>query len=417
MPGPAFALQRFMLGSHAAMRAVLAVVRETTRNCPRTTTTSQQPAHDSGRPGTVSSAHTAFLTGRVIRRTGFKAPLTVGLLLGALAVLGLTTVGPDTPYNQVWPLFVLFGAACGLVIAPSTAAALVSVAPERAGMASGAVNTARQVGAVMGTALLGSLFTGRVTADLPHQLAAHGIPAAARASVEQAVASGTTGTTAPTGAVRAAIEDAFTSGVHAGLAVVAAVFFTAAVLALTAVHNRPHQNGTPMPAPRPPPPLHEHGTRTPAPRLQLAGSPPDHRGHRAVERPGGAAGDRQGNAADASGLGHPRHRTRRDRTGPHRVRADPGGMALQRARHRPRRRPRDPRRQRAGCRRLHPPARRNRLHHAGPHHRLPAPGHRRHRPHPLRRHRCARRPTHRLRHRHDHGPRPASCSPTRRRPA
>ncbi|MFI9169747.1 MFS transporter [Streptomyces lincolnensis] len=192
---------------------------------------------------------TAFLTGRVIRRTGFKAPLTLGLLCGALAVLGLTTVGPATPYIHVWPLFALFGAACGLVIAPSTAAALVSVSPERAGMASGAVNAARQVGSVMGTALLGSLFTGRVTADLPHRLAAHGIPAAARAPVEQAVASGTTSTTAPSGAVRAAIEDAFTSGVHAGLAVVAAVFLATAVLALTSVHNRPHQNGTHMPTP------------------------------------------------------------------------------------------------------------------------------------------------------------------------
>ncbi|WP_306952636.1 MFS transporter [Streptomyces sp. B4I13] len=192
---------------------------------------------------------TAFLTGRVIRRTGFKAPLAIGLLLGALAVLGLTTVGQDTPYNQVWPLFVLFGAASGLVIAPSTAAALVSVAPERAGMASGAVNTARQVGSVMGTALLGSLFTAHFSADLPHQLAAHGVPVAARAPIEAAVASGSTGTRPPAGAGRAAIEDAFASGVHTGLAVVAAVFFAAAVLALTAVHNRPHQNGTHMHSP------------------------------------------------------------------------------------------------------------------------------------------------------------------------
>ncbi|MER5534841.1 MFS transporter [Streptomyces mirabilis] len=192
---------------------------------------------------------TAFLTGRVIRRTGFKAPLTLGLLLGALAVLGLATVGQDTPYSRVWPLFVLFGAASGLVIAPSTAAALVSVAPERAGMASGAVNTARQVGSVMGTALLGSLFTARVSADLPHQLAAHGVPVAARGPIEAAVASGSTGTRAPAGAGRAAIEDAFTSGVHTGLAVVVEVFFAAAVLALTAVHNRPHQNGTHMPTP------------------------------------------------------------------------------------------------------------------------------------------------------------------------
>lgn len=191
----------------------------------------------------------AYLTGRVIRRTGFKAPLTLGLLICALAVLGLTTIGPDTQYSRVWPLFVLFGAACGLVVAPSTAAALVSVAPERAGMASGAVNTARQVGAVMGTALLGSLFTSRVAADLPHQLATHGVPTTARASVEAAVASGSTGTRPLSSAGRAAIDSAFTAGVHAGLAVTAAVFLGAAVLALAAVHNRPHQNGTHMLAP------------------------------------------------------------------------------------------------------------------------------------------------------------------------
>jgi DHA2 family multidrug resistance protein-like MFS transporter len=46
----------------------------------------------------------------------------------------------------------------------------------------------------MGTALLGSLFTSRVAADLPHELAAHGVPAAARAPVEAVVTSGSTGT-------------------------------------------------------------------------------------------------------------------------------------------------------------------------------------------------------------------------------
>ncbi|MFI0446381.1 MFS transporter [Actinomadura sp. 6N118] len=192
---------------------------------------------------------TAFLTGRVIRRTGFKAPLTVGLLLGAVACLGLTTIGQDTPHSRVWPLFVLFGAASGLVIAPSTAAALVSVAPAGAGMASGAVNTARQVGSVMGTALLGSLLAGRVTADLPHQLAAHGIPAAAHAPIEAAVAAGTTSTQPSPMGAREAIADAFSSGVHAGLAVIAAVFVAAAVVALIAVHNRPHQNRTHTPTP------------------------------------------------------------------------------------------------------------------------------------------------------------------------
>ncbi|MDW6059085.1 MFS transporter [Streptomyces sp. FXJ1.4098] len=162
---------------------------------------------------------------------------------GAVAFVAVELRVAAPMLSRVWPLFVLFGAACGLVVAPSTAAALVSVAPERTGMASGAVNTARQVGAVMGTALLGSLFTSRVAADLPHQLAAHGVPAAARAPVEAAVASGSTGTQPLPSGGREAIEGAFTSGIHAGLAV------TAAVPALAAVHNRPHRNGTHMPAP------------------------------------------------------------------------------------------------------------------------------------------------------------------------
>ncbi|MFJ6728455.1 MFS transporter [Streptomyces sp. NPDC091281] len=183
----------------------------------------------------------AYFAGRLIRRTGFKGPLTVGLLLGALAVLGLTTVGPATSYDRVWPLFVLFGAACGLVVAPSTAAALAGVAPERAGMASGAVNTARQVGAVLGTALLGSLLTGRVAADLPHQLAAHGVPLAARTSVEAAVASGSAGGRALSAGGRAAVEGAFVSGIDAGLAATACVFLATALMALTAVRNRPRE--------------------------------------------------------------------------------------------------------------------------------------------------------------------------------
>ncbi|TQC42058.1 MFS transporter [Rhodococcus sp. WS4] len=184
----------------------------------------------------------AFLTGRVIRRTGFKAPLTLGLLLGGIASLGLTTLDPGTPFTRAWPLLALFGAACGLVAAPSTAAALVSVAPERAGMASGAVNTARQVGSVMGTAVLGSLLTSRFVAQLPHQLETHGVPVDARAPIEAAVASGTISATPLPSAVRAAIADAFASGIHTALVVNAAVFFVTAVVALAAVRNRPHQN-------------------------------------------------------------------------------------------------------------------------------------------------------------------------------
>ena len=96
--------------------------------------------------------------GRVVRRTGFVLPLVSGLILGAITATGLLTQRASTSFGMVWFWFALFGAGVGLVAAPSTAAAMVSVDPSRTGMASGAV-TARQLGSVLGTSTLGAVLT------------------------------------------------------------------------------------------------------------------------------------------------------------------------------------------------------------------------------------------------------------------
>ncbi|MEU5904090.1 MFS transporter [Micromonospora sp. NPDC047527] len=186
-------------------------------------------------------AVTAFGAGRLIRRTGFKAPLTAGLVLGALASFGLAAQGPTTPFAHRWPLLALFGAASALVVAPAAAAALASVAPAQAGMASGAVNAARQVGSVLGSSLLGTLLTTTMLADLPDRLAAHQVDAPTRAAVQAAAATGATGDQPLPDPVRAALAEALTSGVQAGLWVTGIVFLATAVLALTLIRNRPHQ--------------------------------------------------------------------------------------------------------------------------------------------------------------------------------
>ncbi|MFJ9822032.1 MFS transporter [Streptomyces sp. NPDC101151] len=182
----------------------------------------------------------AYATGRVIRRTGFKLPLTLGFLIGAAATTGFTTLEPTTPYARVWWLYVLFGVACGMVAAPSTAAALVSVSHERAGMASGAVNAFRQIGSVTGSSLLGALLASRLQSQLPTRLGAHHVPRAAWPAVEHAVSTGNGGHPAAPPNVTAAVGDAFTSGVHAGMTVIAAVFLCAALASALLVHNRPH---------------------------------------------------------------------------------------------------------------------------------------------------------------------------------
>ncbi|WP_328849308.1 MFS transporter [Micromonospora zamorensis] len=184
----------------------------------------------------------AFGAGRAIRRTGFKAPLTLGLVLGAVASFGLAAQGPTASFGHRWALFALFGAAGGLVVAPATAAALASVAPAQAGMASGAVNAARQVGSVLGTSLLGTLLTTTMLADLPDRLAAHQVAEPTRGAVQAAVAAGVTGDQPLPDPVRAAIAEAMTSGVQAGLRINGIVFLVTAVLTLALVRNRPHQH-------------------------------------------------------------------------------------------------------------------------------------------------------------------------------
>ena len=56
--------------------------------------------------------------------------------------------------------FVMAGAGMALVFAPSANAVLSSVRAEQAGQASGANNAIREVGGVLGVAVLASVFTG-----------------------------------------------------------------------------------------------------------------------------------------------------------------------------------------------------------------------------------------------------------------
>ncbi|MDG4807525.1 MFS transporter [Micromonospora sp. WMMD1120] len=184
----------------------------------------------------------AFGAGRAIRRTGFKAPLTLGLVLGAVASFALAGQGPTTPFGDRWALFVLFGAASALVVAPATAAAMASVAPAQAGMASGAVNAARQVGSVVGSSVLGTLLTTTMVADLPGRLAAHQVAEPTRGAVQAAVAAGVSDGQPLPDPVRSALAEAVTSGVQAGLRVNGIVFLVAAVLALALIRNRPHRH-------------------------------------------------------------------------------------------------------------------------------------------------------------------------------
>ena len=97
--------------------------------------------------------------GALVARFGAGRVLGVGLSLMAsgLALFALTiTVNGDYISNFLLP-GLLSSVGVGLSVVPSTIAATATAAPSEAGLASGLVNTSRQMGGALGLAVLASL--------------------------------------------------------------------------------------------------------------------------------------------------------------------------------------------------------------------------------------------------------------------
>lgn len=105
----------------------------------------------------VAFALTASVSGRLVGRLGARPPILAGLVLAGVSTLGLLRLGPETPIGAVWWNFALVGAGIGMCLTPMTSIAVGAVDPARAGMASAIHNALRQVGQVLGVAVLGAL--------------------------------------------------------------------------------------------------------------------------------------------------------------------------------------------------------------------------------------------------------------------
>ncbi|MFC9614460.1 DHA2 family efflux MFS transporter permease subunit [Streptomyces sp. NPDC056938] len=99
--------------------------------------------------------------GRLAARHGFRIVVTTGLALAGLGLLALGTVHADTGYGNVWWRLGLVGTGFALTMSPLTGAAIQAVSPQEGGLASGISSTTRQIGAVLGVALLGAVVRAR----------------------------------------------------------------------------------------------------------------------------------------------------------------------------------------------------------------------------------------------------------------
>ncbi|GLY31965.1 MFS transporter [Kineosporia sp. NBRC 101731] len=141
-------------------------------------------------------------------------PIGAGLFLIGCGTLLMLFVHPQSSWTALLAGLLVVGLGVGLATPPLTAAALSAVPVQRSGMASGVLNTARQLGLAFGVAILGSVFTSRA-ADT---LASHDVPGAD--GLASAVSGGQTQAVlqaAPEnvrGQLETAIHEAFAAGLH-----------------------------------------------------------------------------------------------------------------------------------------------------------------------------------------------------------
>ena len=135
----------------------------------------------------------SLFTGRWVGRVGSRVPMTVGCLLAGLGViLTYAVIDRHVDVSTLGWTMGIAGIGFGIVIVPVNATALSSLPAANSGMASSAVNTSRELGAVAGVAILGSIVNGQLTVNLTARLIQLGVPKSFRDIVISAVTTGQT---------------------------------------------------------------------------------------------------------------------------------------------------------------------------------------------------------------------------------
>jgi DHA2 family methylenomycin A resistance protein-like MFS transporter len=99
-------------------------------------------------------------SGHITARTGPRAVIVAGLCLGTAGLLGWLMTGTSTPYAGLILPMAATGFGCSLTMPAATTAIMRAAPPERGGIASGVLNSARQTGSLLGVAVLGTIIVG-----------------------------------------------------------------------------------------------------------------------------------------------------------------------------------------------------------------------------------------------------------------
>jgi MFS family permease len=156
-------------------------------------------------PMSVVIIFAAPVAGMLSDRLGSKWIVVAGMLLLAVGlawmaglVPGAARISPDTTSGSLLVPFLLSGIGIGFAVAPVTSAVMATAPRDRVGNASGVLSTMRQVGSLLGIAVLGAVLQNRITANITEGVQAiTQLPDAVKQKIVAAASSGSVQMGAP----------------------------------------------------------------------------------------------------------------------------------------------------------------------------------------------------------------------------
>jgi EmrB/QacA subfamily drug resistance transporter len=178
-------------------------------------------------PMAAAMIFSSVLAGRWVARAGPRVPMTIGCVAAGAGILltELALVGQPGFLGLALSL-TLAGLGFGVAVVPVTSVALTEVPAAHSGMAASATSTSREMGSVVGVAVLGAIVNGHLAVDLAARLTTLGVPPMFQKIVIDAVETGKVPSGGSGGAAKAAaafgplvvkVIDAAYGAFHTGL--------------------------------------------------------------------------------------------------------------------------------------------------------------------------------------------------------
>jgi EmrB/QacA subfamily drug resistance transporter len=199
-------------------------------------------------PGAIGVAVGSGLGARLAARFGVGPVSGIGLLVVAFSFLANLAFDVSTPLVYFCLLGLVSGIAMGATIAPTVAAVIAVLPVDRMGAGSAVNNTVRQVGSVLGIALLGTVLASTYRERIAPALA--GLPSALRdAAAPSAEHTRAVASAASRPDLVDSANDAFIGAMHVTAVAAAVVGFIGAVGLLWAFRNERPASAAPGPSP------------------------------------------------------------------------------------------------------------------------------------------------------------------------